>query len=150
MMRKIFFSIIIMLTGFYAMAQSNPVKWTFSSKKMTGNKYQLTMTATLLNGWHIYSQKTPDGGPEPTKFTFASNALVTNTGTPLEIGKIIRKKDDSFGVNVFYYSNKVDFVQTVTVKGAIKTNVSGDVYYMVCDDSRCLPPTTVKFNIPLK
>ncbi len=137
------------LTGCLAQPK-NPVNWTFSSTKLGNNKYELKMTATLGSGWHIYSQKTPEGGPEPTKFDFAPNGLVTNTGIPKEVGKIIKKQDEGFGVEVMYYSNKVDFVQTVTVKGGIKTNISGKVHYMLCDDSKCLPPTEASFNIALQ
>ncbi|TSA66050.1 MAG: hypothetical protein D4R41_00075, partial [Sediminibacterium sp.] len=51
--------------------------------------------------------------------------------------------------NVLYYADQVQFVQTITVKGNIKTNISGSVNYMVCDDSQCLPPTTKSFDIKL-
>jgi thiol:disulfide interchange protein DsbD len=132
-------------------AQSNNlVQWKFASKKLRDNKYELKITATLSSGWHIYSQNMAEGGPEPTKFTFAKNALISNEGKPKEMGKMVTSHDENFGIDVKYYSNKVDFLQTVTLKGKIKTNVSGEVAYMICNDSRCLPPTTVKFNIPIK
>ncbi len=150
-MKKSILSVLTVLITLGCFAQlKSPVAWSFTSKKLSGNKYELKMSASVGNGWHIYSQKTPIGGPEPTQFTFSPNALVNNTGTPKEVGKMVKKHDDSFGIDVMYYSNKVDFVQTVTVKGAIKTNVSGKVYFMVCDDSKCLPPTEVSFNIALK
>ena len=40
--------------------------------------------------------------------------------------------------------NTVDFVQTVKLKGNIKTSVAGSVEFMVCNDSRCLPPSTIE------
>ena len=134
----------------FAQPANNLVKWTFAAKKLSGNQYQITMTANLSAGWHIYSQNMEEGGPEPTKFTFAKNALLVNVGKPKEVGKLIKSHDENFGIDVKYYSKKVDFVQIVTVKGKIKTNLSGEVYYMICDDSKCLPPTTTKFNIALK
>ncbi|UEG48675.1 hypothetical protein LK994_08500 [Ferruginibacter lapsinanis] len=151
-MYKYLFLILFSALAGSVSAQQNPVKWTFSAKKLAGdkNKYELKITATLPKGWHIYSQNTPEGGPEPTKFTFAKNALVTNTSKPKEVGKLVKQHDENFGIDVLHYADKVDFVQVVTVKGKIKTNVSGEVYYMVCTDSRCLPPTTTPFNIALK
>ncbi len=136
------------MTSFAQMEK--PVNWTFTAKKLPGNKYEISMTANLSKPWHIYSQNTPDGGPEPTKFTFSPNALVSLTGKTTEQGKLQKIHDKNFGVDVLFYSNKVNFVQIVTVKGPIKTNISGNVYYMVCDDSKCLPPTEVPFNIALK
>ncbi|MGG9970365.1 protein-disulfide reductase DsbD domain-containing protein [Ferruginibacter sp. SUN002] len=150
-MLKSFFSIILLSLSLSGIAQSgNLVKWKFSAKKISATKYELHMTANLPAGWHIYSQNMADGGPEPTKFTFAKNALVANNGKPKEVGKMIKSHDENFGIDVKYYSTKVDFVQTVTLKGKINTNVSGDVYYMICNDSKCLPPTTTNFNIALK
>lgn len=151
-MYKYLFLILFTVLVCSANAQQSLVKWSFSAKKIAGakNKYELRMTATLPKGWHIYSQNTPEGGPEPTKFTFANNGLVINTGKPKEVGKLVKQHDDNFGVDVLHYADKVDFVQVVTVKGNIKTNVSGEVSYMICTDTRCLPPTTVTFNIALK
>ncbi len=150
-MQKITFFLFATIFALSSFAQpGNPVSWTFSAKKLAGNKYELRMSANLSKPWHIYSQKTPDGGPEPTQFTFNPNALVTHTGTPTEKGKLQKIHDKNFGVDVLFYSNNVDFLQIVTVKAAIKTNISGKVYYMVCDDSKCLPPTEVPFNIALK
>ncbi|MES2432126.1 MAG: protein-disulfide reductase DsbD domain-containing protein [Bacteroidota bacterium] len=149
-MRKLFTFLLAITFSTVAFSQTNLVIWKFSSKKLADNKYELTMTATLPAGWHIYSQNMADGGPEPTKFTFGKNALVTNTGKPKEVGKMIKKHDENFDIDVAYYATKVDFVQTVTVKGKIKTNVSGEVKYMICNEYKCLPPTTTKFNIALK
>jgi thiol:disulfide interchange protein DsbD len=43
----------------------------------------------------------------------------------------------------------VDFVQTVQVKSAVKTNFAGTVEFMVCNDHECLPPTDVPFTVSL-
>jgi thiol:disulfide interchange protein DsbD len=131
-----------------AAAQQKP-SWTFSAKKLAGNQYELHMTATPPAGWHIYSQNTPEGGPIPTSFTFNNNALVTLSGKVKETGKTVKYFDKNFKVNVIYFEGKVDFVQVVTVKGKIKTNVSGEVESMICNDRTCMPPATEKFNIAL-
>jgi DsbC/DsbD-like thiol-disulfide interchange protein len=49
-----------------------------------------------------------------------------------------------------FYSDNVSFVQTVKVKNGIKTNLSGTVEYMVCDDSQCLPPVKKTFALTLQ
>ena len=48
------------------------------------------------------------------------------------------------------YSEKVQFVQTVTVKGKVKTNIAGTIEYMVCNDVKCLPPTKKLFDLKLQ
>jgi thiol:disulfide interchange protein DsbD len=48
-----------------------------------------------------------------------------------------------------YFSNEVRFVKRVTVKGKVSTNIGGTVEYMVCNESKCLPPTKKTFDIKL-
>ena len=126
------------------------ITWTYTAKKLTGDKYELHITAQPPVGWHIYSQTTPDGGPVPTSFTFNKNALLTLSGKVNEKGKLVTYYDKNFKVNVKYFEGKVEFVQTVAVKGKIKTNITGEVESMICNDRTCMPPTTEKFAIALQ
>ena len=133
-----------------AMAQiKDPVKWSTSSKKV-GDNYQVTLTAKLPSPWHIYSQKTGEGGPIPTKVTFAKNPLVTIIGGVKEDGKLKEEYDKNFDTKVKYYGDEVDFIQTVKVRGNLKTNIVATVEYMTCDDHQCLPPTKKTFSVALK
>ena len=126
-----------------------PVKWTYSAKKLGNGKYEVHMTAAIDKGWHLYSQTTPEDGAVPTKFTFTKNPLLTLTGNVREDGKLETHFEKLFDATVKQFSDKVDFVQVVTVKGNVKTNLSGKVEFMVCDDKQCLPPATQQFSIPL-
>jgi len=143
--------LILLLAPAGILAQvKNPVKWTYSAKKISTGKYELRMTAIVEKGWHIYSQKTPEGGPVPTEFTFTKNPLVTLSGPVNEVGKLETHFEKLFDVDVKQYSDKVDFVQVVTVKGTVKTNVNGKVEYMLCNDKECLPPKKLDFSIALQ
>ncbi len=128
----------------------NPVKWTFSTVKKADKKYQLIATATIEGEWHLYSQSTPDGGPIPTSFSFNKNPLATLVGKPIETGKLITKHEKVFGVDVKYYNNKVVFTQDIALKSNVKTNVSGEIEFMVCNDERCLPPKTISFDFKIQ
>lgn len=143
-------AVLLVLTLAVTAQISDPVKWTFSAKKKTVNTYEVVITATFPKPWHLYSQTTPDGGPVPTKFTFKKNPLVTADGKIKEVGNMKTIYEKYFGVDVKYYSDKVDFVQVVKVKGNAKTNITGEVEYMVCDDTQCLPPVSKSFNIKLQ
>ncbi len=127
-----------------------PVEWSFSSKKINATTYTVTLTAKLDNGWHIYSQTTPGGGPVPTSISFSKNLLATPAGTTKELGKLEKHFEPLFGVDVKQFSDRVNFVQTVTVKPGVKTTVTGTIEYMTCNDHECLPPRTVKFSVLLK
>ena len=147
-MKKITFAFVLVLLMGAANAQQK-ISWSYSAKKLANNKYEIHITATPPVGWHIYSQLTPEGGPIPTTFKFNNNALVALQGNVSEKGKVVTYFDKNFKVNVKYFEGKADFVQVVTVKGNIKTNISGEVESMICNDKTCMPPTTEKFNVAL-
>jgi thiol:disulfide interchange protein DsbD len=128
----------------------DPVKWNYVAIKKTDKEYTINISATLEPDWHIYSMNTPDGGPVATVFNFKKNPLITIDGKTVEKGKSSTVHDDIFGVDVKYYSETVTFVQQVILKSAVKTNLSGTVKYMICNDKMCLPPKTVPFNIQIQ
>ncbi|MDR0792141.1 MAG: protein-disulfide reductase DsbD N-terminal domain-containing protein [Chitinophagaceae bacterium] len=148
-MKKIILTALFAASAVIAFSQTqNPVTWSYAAVKKTGNEYQIVLTATVAKPWHIYSQNMQDGGPVPTKITFAKNPLVTLQGKTIEKGNMKSMRDKNFdNMEVKYYSDKVEFVQTITAKA--KTNVSGTIDYMVCDDRQCLPPTTKNFSVKL-
>jgi thiol:disulfide interchange protein DsbD len=150
-MKKTVFTIVLSLVTALLFAQiQNPVQWTYVAEKKSANTYQIIITATLPKPWHIYSQTTPKGGPVPTKITFNKNPLVTLNGTTQEVGTLKVEHDKNFGVDVKYFDGKVQFVEIVNLKATVKTTVSGNVEYMVCNDSQCLPPTKVNFEVKLQ
>jgi thiol:disulfide interchange protein len=125
-----------------------PVKWQTSIEKFSDTEYNLVSKATIESGWHLYSQNVPADGPIPTTFTFddANGAFkfIGNTGE-LE-GKTV--DDPVFQMRIKFFEKSAIFVQRVQLLGDV-TSVKGTVEFMVCDDTRCLPPTEVDlvFNI---
>ncbi|MCW3118009.1 MAG: hypothetical protein JWM28_2091 [Chitinophagaceae bacterium] len=128
----------------------DPVKWTFSAKKIADKTYEIHMTAKITDGWHVYSQTTPDGGPVKTSVDFVKNPLVTLQGIIKEIGKMDEHFEELFKVPVKQYSDKVDFIQKVVLKANIKTTLNGSVNFMTCNDQKCMPPASLNFSIALK
>ena len=148
-MKLLVFLVAMIMVGGNITAQPKKITWTYSAKKIGNNKYEIHIVATPPPGWHIYSQLTPDGGPIPTTFRFNKNALVNLQGKLNEKGKVITYYDENFKVDVKYFEGRADFVQVVTLKGNIKTNISGEVESMICNDRTCMPPATQKFDIAL-
>ena len=149
-MKKIFLFCLTIVIAISANAQKlNPVKWTFEAVKKSDKQYDVIFTANVESPWHIYSQFVKKG-PVPTSIVFKKNALVVVKGAAKEIGKLEKHYDKNFGADIAYFSNKVQFVQTITLKAASKTSVSGEVEYMVCNDERCLPPTKIPFEVAIQ
>ncbi|HUZ60732.1 MAG TPA: protein-disulfide reductase DsbD domain-containing protein [Hanamia sp.] len=150
-MKKIATTGFLLLFSNILFAQiQNPVSWIATSKKINDKTYEIHLTANIDNGWHTYSQTTPDGGPVATSITFTKNPLLILDGKTKEIGKLEKHYEPLFGVDVKQFSNKVDFVQLVKLKAPVKTSVNVAVEFMVCNDKQCLPPSTRKFTVALK
>jgi thiol:disulfide interchange protein DsbD len=143
----LFFSLVIMLTA--GAQKLNPVKWTFEAVKKGDKQYDITFTANIDAPWHIYSQFVKKG-PVATSVQIKKNPLVQLKGSVKEIGSIEKKFDKNFGAEISYFSNKVQFIQQVSLKVSSKTKLTGEIEYMVCNDERCLPPTKVPFEIAIQ
>jgi len=126
----------------------NPVKWTFTAIKKSDKQYEVVASATIDAPWHMYSQFV-SGGPIPTSFTFSKNPLIQLAGKTKEKGKLQKMYDKNFKTELSFFSDKVDFIQTVNLKVASKTNLVGMVEYSICNDDRCLPPAKVSFEVAL-
>lgn len=132
-----------------AVAQSSPAHWSFKSKKISDTEYDLVLTAKVDQGWFIYSQYLEsDEGPIATSITFDENKNVELKGKASEEGHKKEGFDDIFGMKLIKFSDEVTFTQRIQLKGKVEM-VTGALEFMTCNDERCLPPTTVSFEIKL-
>lgn len=147
-MKKFYTLGLLLIAGTIVVAQSNKqVQWTFSAKKIADKVYEVHATATINDAYHLYAQVVGVEGPLPTTFTFTKNPLVAIDGKPKEVGKVVKKNEAVWGGVVNYYEKTVDFVQVVKLKSNIKTDLAGAVEFMVCNESLCLPPSSVAFKV---
>ncbi|MDP2187523.1 MAG: cytochrome c biogenesis protein CcdA [Sphingobacteriaceae bacterium] len=153
-MRKFVLSSLLLLGALLSQAQIlQPVKWKFEVEKVSDTEALLKATASIDKGWHLYSQfikMTEDQfGPEVTVFTFNKNPSIQFLGKVEEKGKLTEEITPLFdNILVRFFSDKVTFVQKVKVL-AENAVVTGNVYYMVCDDKQCLPPDEKEFEFKL-
>lgn len=149
-MRNLLVFAALLISSFSFAQQLSPVSWTFNSKKINDNTYEVQLVATIQQGWHLYSQNQPaDAIAQPTSFNFNKNPLLIFEGSVKEVGKLEKYRDAKLDVSANQYSQKVVFVQKVKLKGKAKTNVSGKLEYQTCDDKKCLPPKTIPFSVAL-
>lgn len=148
MKKFILIACILLFSTTIMFAQLSKVVWASSAKKLANGKYEIHFTAKVPAGFHLYSQFTGEG-PVPTSFTFNKNALLSIEGPVKEKGKLITVDDPVWNNKQKFYSGTVEFIQVVKQKTKVKTNVSGSIEYMICDEKKCLPPTTYQFNVAL-
>ena len=122
----------------------NPVTWDFSYTQISDTEVDLHFKAVIDDGWYVYSQYTGDG-PVPTEFTFQNSDLFDLSGDVAE-GKPIEKFDPNFDAVLTYFKKEALFTQRVIINSSEDFILKGDVYFMTCDNSQCLPPEAVDFS----
>ncbi|MCL6294001.1 protein-disulfide reductase DsbD family protein [Jejuia spongiicola] len=150
-MKKLFLILLLSLSLNAFSQILDPVKWTTSVEKVSDTKYKLITKATIESGWHLYSQNVPEDGPIPTTFLYGDEddtAFKVIGNTSEDIGHTV--DDPVFNMKIKFFEESATFTQTIEVIDSIN-EVRGTVEFMVCDDTRCLPPTEVDlvFNMPI-
>lgn len=120
-------------------AQSQPsVIWQTASKRISDHEFSIELTAIIKSGWHIYSQKIPEGGPMPTQVVFESNDDLILVGNTSERGKVQSEYNELYEMEIAWYSDSLVLTQRVKVNQNT-TVIKGDVEYMACNNQACVP-----------
>ena len=145
-MKKILLSLIVSFLAFAVYAQiQEPVKFKTELKNVSATEVEIVFTASIEQGWHVYSTDLGDGGP--ISATFNTDKL---TGAQLDgklrpVGKEIASFDKLFEMDVRYFEHTAQFVQKLKLTGG-DYQVTGYLEYGACNDENCLPPTQVEFS----
>src|SRR5689334_12073644 len=151
-MKKFFSLILLISAGSPVFAQYvNPnVKWSESVKAVSDNEFDLTWTAKISPGYHLYSQFVGDGGPIPTSFTFDKSSDYKLEGKVKESGNRHEALEPLFeNMKLIWFEEKAVFTTRVKLlKG--ETTVKGVINFMTCNDRMCDPPSDHTFDLQLK
>lgn len=142
------FFFVISVVAINAQIQ-NPVKWSSNSRNTGIGESELVLTATIENGWHLYSQFIAEGGPVATSFKFEKSADYELIGKVKEASPVIKAFEKSFNMNIAYFLNKAVFIQKIKLKKP-QAIIKGSVEFMSCDDEQCTPPDEYTFSIIAK
>jgi len=147
-MKKYFVPFFIMLfCAFNLNAQIfDPVEWSSSIEKISDTEYDLIFTADIEPHWHVYSQIVEGiDGPLPTEFTYHNQEenyeLIGKTSEP----NVEPIYDDVFAMDIKFFEDKAVFKQKIKLLNPDITEISSEVFFMVCDDERCLAPSVHEF-----
>ncbi len=148
-MKTALISTILFLLSFVATAQmAEPVKWSFKAEKISNNDYKVTLTASIEEGWYVYSQDLPNKGPIPTQIKFDKNPQIILDGKTVEMGTKKEDFDQNFNMTVTKLVGQTNYFQKVVRVGDAK-EVKGSLFFMTCNGQVCMPPKKVDFNISL-
>ena len=104
----------------------------------------IVFTFAMQNNWHVYGPEN-SGGPTPMTITFET---LTNAKTegPLRLSPTpTRIHDTLFDCDVTFVEKNATATQRLRLTGGA-WKAEGYLRYGACDNSNCLPPTSVEFN----
>ena len=129
----------------------DPVKWDFSQKKLDENKIELSFKAIIDDGWYIYSQDAGEG-PVSTEFAFfdPSPDLYIVDKNWVQEQTPIEEFDPNFDAVLKYFKNEAVFSVKIHVLSTDDFILKGEVYYMTCDSTQCLPPEALEFSFEIE
>ncbi len=119
--------------------------------RTSGRVGQLSVTADIANGYHIYAPSQP----RPflaTRISVVESPAVRVTGafTPSRPPRIV--EHPTLGVEVHEYEGRVTWTAPVEFSSAADAElvVQGTVFAQACQEDRCLAPKMYEFKAPLR
>ena len=136
MTRNIFFSLISIFS--LNSQDIEPVEWQYDVNKINDTEYNISFSASILEGWKLYSQFSPDEGALPTSFSFINNDSDFEADKLFNEDDYIVGFDNVFKMNLYYYENEANFNQNVKLFDEDLNQIKVEIDYSSCDDELCI------------
>jgi thiol:disulfide interchange protein DsbD len=151
-MKKSLFSTLFVLLVFLITSNAQilqPVKWSFDSKQINDEEFELILKAEMEKGWHIYGTEVLENGPIPTSFKFNPGNDYELVGK-MELPASTSEYDEMFKMNISYFGAVSIFKQKIKMKSGVPFTISGEIEHQACNDRACIAPeyTEFSFNLP--
>ena len=146
-MKRIFTALaasLIAAVSLFAQPQTH-VSWKTGVESLGDGLYEITATARMDAGWHIYDLGPYEFGPNPTAITFTLPEGASLEGELSASREPEKYYDDIFEINIGYYEGEVSFSQKVRGSGEVGLTVE----WMACDENNCTPLFDESFNLQL-
>jgi thiol:disulfide interchange protein DsbD len=145
-MKKAYCIVVLLLMTLVIQAQMmNPVHFKSELKVLDEAHAEILFTASIDEGWHVYSTELGQDGPIEATFNVVKLEGVELEGKLQPRGKVTEQYDQMFGMTLRYFEKSGTFVQKIRFT---KPQYDIDCYleYGACNDEMCMPPTQVSFK----
>ncbi len=131
--------------------KSEPIRWTLKAEPQAvplnaGGRFNALLTATIGEGWHLYSPEQPPGGALPTRISLPA-------GQPFKLDGDIdfpgpqSAFDPVFSMETQIFEGEVTFTIPIVMASdamAGRQMLSVSAMFQSCNKTTCLPPKLVK------
>jgi thiol:disulfide interchange protein DsbD len=151
-MRSLFCAAVA--AGVLMAAAPDPVSWTVETAPpkavKAGARFTVKLAAKIQDGWHMYGLKPVADGPIPTRIWIGEGPV--QLAAAIQATEPQTLMDPSFNLEVQLYEGEAVFTLPLRLaagapEGAQRVVVNAS--YQTCDNKICLPPKTVKIEVPV-
>lgn len=152
-MKKLIVSAVLAAAIFAA--PPDPVAWKLQEAPAKpiklGVRFNLKLVAIIQEGWHLYGLKPMAEGPIPTRVWLPE-------GQPFQLAAAVQAsepqtlQDPSFNMEVDLYEGEATFTLPVRIAPGTSGGpqiLVANASYQSCNNKICLPPKTIKVEIPI-
>lgn len=135
-------------------APPDPVSWKVQDAPKSvkpGAAFSVKLVAKIQDGWHIYGLKPAADGPIPTRLWIAEGQPVKLSGA-VQATEPQTMQDASFNMEVQLYEGEAAFTLPLRLAAGAppgEQRIVISASYQSCDNKICLPPKTVKVEVPV-
>ncbi|MDF0717329.1 cytochrome c biogenesis protein CcdA [Muricauda sp. 334s03] len=122
----------------FAQTDENPAVWSHEVHKLSDTEYELVFKGRIMDGWHVYSQYTAEGGSLPSEFTFEKAGEDYELIGKTEESETIKEYSDIFEVEETFFKGEAIFTQKIKLLNLDINQVSVNLFYQICKEV-CLP-----------
>jgi thiol:disulfide interchange protein len=130
----------ISLTGSQVLGEiKNPLEWEGNVKKTADLEYEISVTGFIDDGWHVYSQFTPEDldkglGPIPLFIDFKLVDENYTLNGPLIESETRREYSETWGFDEVFFEEMMVLKQKVHLTSSTVKTIKAILYYQVCID----------------
>lgn len=122
----------------YAQTDENPAVWSHEVHKISDTEYELVFKGKIMDGWHVYSQYTAEGGSLPSEFTFEKAGEDYELIGETEESETVKEYSEIFEVEETFFRKEAIFTQRIKLLDPEVNQISVNLFYQICKEV-CLP-----------
>lgn len=139
--------VLVLCSPLQSLAQiSDVIQWQVYTEKINNNSSQLVVEAEIIApGWHFWTLDLKNDMLIPTRIDIDQKEIVQTDDQWEVTGEVIHREDEIFGPIEYYEGDQIIFRKNTQAPSG--TAISGTITYQACNESTCLPPKTVPFEV---
>lgn len=126
--------LVFLASPVFSQTEEEPVLWSQEINKISDSEYELVMKGIIMEGWHVYSQFTADGGSLPSEFTFVNRGMDYELLGGTRESETIKEFSEIFEVEETFFKKEAVFTQKIKLLNPAVTQIQVDLFYQVCKE----------------